>query len=66
MTGIFMTWEKMLVDFTFMLVGIQICGTNMEITSGLIWGWHAPCELPRTCKPVPYPLGYTVNSSVNP
>ena len=32
LTGIFMTWAKRLIDFTFMLVRIQICGTNMEIT----------------------------------
>ena len=27
--------------------------TTLEITSGSVWGWHAPCELPRTSRPMP-------------
>ena len=64
LTGIFMTWAKRLIDFTFMLVRIQICGTNMEITSGSVWGWHAPCELPRTSRPSAlFPLRWSLHYS---
>ena len=26
------------------------------ITSGFVWGWHAPYELPRTSRPSAFPF----------
>ena len=36
--------------------------TTLEITSGSVWGWHAPCELPRTSRPSAlFPLGWSLH-----
>ena len=35
---------------------INFVGADLMTTSGFVWGWHAPCELPRTSRPSSFPF----------